>query len=394
MHQPTHSHIITRIAGARLEGRRPRCAGCNARLGEHGTQVAPPIARITTEDEAAGFGWASVTAAEARRLLGLPLATVFGMTPERFSEALKTHGGLTGGVLPAFRSFEYPLLDLAAKLAGLPVYALVAADAPADGLRVPCYDTSLYIDDLAQIDEDAAVDLIAAEAAEGWAAGHRAFKVKVGRGARHMPLMEGTRRDIAVLQAVREAIGPNTRLMIDANNGYNLNLTKTVLRETANLHIYWLEEPFHEDAELYRALKQWMAESSIETLIADGEGDASPRLLDWARDGWVDVLQYDVSRPGFSHWLELGPTLDSWGARSAPHSYGNPYGNYAACHLAPAIEGFEMVEWDEAVVDGLDRSGYRIIDGHVHVPATPGFGLDLDLVVYERRAVEQGFVVM
>jgi L-rhamnonate dehydratase len=394
VHQPMHSHAITRISWARLDGRRPRCAGCNARLGEHGTSVSPPIARITTEDGAHGFGWASISSLEARQLLGLPLATAFGMTPETFEALLHTPGGLAGGVMPAYRNLEYPLLDLAGSLAGMPVYALVAENAPAQKLAVPCYDTSIYIDDLAQTDEAAAADIIAAEAAEGWAAGHRAFKVKVGRGARHMPLMEGLRRDIAVIHAVRDAIGPNTRLMIDANNGYNLNIAKTVLQETAELRVYWLEEPFHEDAELYRALKHWMADARIPTLIADGEGDASPRLLDWARDGLLDVVQYDIHHPGFSHWLQLGRTLDSWGVRSAPHSYGDPFGNYASCHLAPAIQGFEMVEWDEAVVDGLDASGYRVIDGMARVPASPGFGLALDLVVYERRALEQGFVVM
>ena len=73
-------------------------------------------------------------------------------------------------------------------------------------LRVPCYDTSLYFDDLHLADEAEAAALIAAEAREGYERGHRAFKIKVGRGARHLPLEEGTRRDIAVIRAVREAL--------------------------------------------------------------------------------------------------------------------------------------------------------------------------------------------
>ena len=69
-----------------------------------------------------------------------------------------------------------------------------------------------------------------------------------------MPLQEGTRRDIAVIRAVRETVGPACVVMIDANNGYNLNLSKRVLRETAEDKIFWLEEAFHEDAILYRTL--------------------------------------------------------------------------------------------------------------------------------------------
>ena len=47
--------------------------------------------------------------------------------------------------------------------------------------------------------------------------------------------------------------------MLDANNGYNLNLTKRVLQETADADVYWLEEPFHEDPELFLEPKRGCA---------------------------------------------------------------------------------------------------------------------------------------
>jgi len=181
--------------------------------------------------------------------------------------------------------------------------------------------------------------------------------------------------------------------MIDANNGYNLNLARRVLSETAAAGVYWIEEPFHEDLRLYRALKDWFHEQGLETLIADGEGSASPYLLEWAAGGAVDVIQYDVLRPGFGRWLELGPQLDAAGVRSAPHHYGEPFGNYAACHLAASIERFEGVEWDEASVPGLDASAYTIAEGVVHVPALPGFGLALDERTYSEAIRADGFTV-
>jgi L-alanine-DL-glutamate epimerase-like enolase superfamily enzyme len=278
-------------------------------------------------------------------------------------------------------------------MAGKPVYALLGGQADGDGYRVPCYDTSLYMDDLSVADDDEAADVIACEALEGAARGHRAFKIKVGRGAIHMPVEAGTRRDIRVIQAVRSAVGPEAPIMIDANNGYNLNLVKRVLGETADAGVYWIEEPFHEDGGLYVLLKEWMSAQGMATLIADGEGDASPRLLDWARQGLIDVVQYDVRVPGFSRWLELGPQLDEWGVRSAPHHYGSAYGNYSACHLAACIERFEFVEWDEATVPGLDASAYCISEGMVDVPSLPGFGLGLDEDAFTRAVEENGFVV-
>jgi len=184
-------------------------------------------------------------------------------------------------------------VDLKARRDGLPVYALLAAmtgrPAPRP-YRVPCYDTSLYIDDLHLPSDEAAAALIAAEARDGYARGHRAFKIKVGRGARHMPLDAGTRRDIAVARAVRDAVGPEAAILLDANNGYNLNLAKSVLDAVADCRIVWLEEPFHEDPVLYRDLRDWLDRRGYGVLIADGEGDAAPGLLDWAAEGLVDVV--------------------------------------------------------------------------------------------------------
>jgi L-alanine-DL-glutamate epimerase-like enolase superfamily enzyme len=370
---------VVSIEWARLEGQRPRKAGCNARLGEHGQRVRPPIARITTDEGISGFGWAWIAEEQAAELVGF---------------ALDDELDLQRGVQEPFRRLEYAILDLAGKLAGKPVYALLGGQLDADGaFRVPCYDTSLYMDDLHLQDDDAAAALMASEAMEGYVRGHRAFKIKVGRGAMHMPLEAGTRRDIRVIRAVREAVGPETRVMIDANNGYNVNLVKRVLGETADVGVHWIEEAFHEDARLYGHLREWLEEEGIGTLIADGEGSASPYLLDWATQGVIDVVQYDAFRPGFSRWLELGPQLDAARVRSAPHHYGEPFGNYAGCHLAAAIQRFEGVEWDEATVPGLDASAYAINEGMVSVPGAPGFGLSLEDAVYAEAIRENGYVV-
>jgi L-rhamnonate dehydratase len=370
---------ITRIEWARLSGERPRVAGCNARLGEHGLTVRPGIARISTDEGASGFGWSRITRDEAEGLVGSRLGEAFDPRT---------------GVAERWRGLEYPLWDLAGQMAQKPVYAMVGGPVVAEGAyRVLCYDTSLYMDDLHLQDDRAAAALMVEEALQGAAKGHRHFKIKVGRGAMHMPLEEGTRRDITIVRAVREAVGPQARIMLDANNGYNLNLTTRVLGETAEARMHWMEEPFHEDPRLYTNLKTWLSAQGLDTLIADGEGDASPNLINWAREGLIDVIQYDILYYGFTRWSELGPQLDGWGLRSAPHHYGGFYGNYAACHIASRIARLEAVEWDEARVPGVDASAYAISDGHVHVPALPGFGLRLEESIYRAAMAEGGFAV-
>ena len=367
---------IVKIEAATLVGQRPRKAGNNARLGGHGIDVQAPLARLTTADGASGFGVSLAGQEAARRILGADVQDLLS---------------LEEGVADVAGAFDFPLWDLLGKLRGAPVYRMIApAEAEiGEPMTAPCYDTSLYMNDLHIESDEEGAALIAGHAREGYEQSHRAFKIKVGRGARHMPLEAGTRRDIAVVKAVREAVGPEARIMIDANNGYNLNIAKRVLAETADCKLFWLEEAFHEDPELYAELHRWLEAEGLSVLIADGEGWAASALMDWAREGFIDVVQYDIFSHGFSNWLRTGAQLDAWSLRAAPHHYGRHLGNYVSGHLAAAVAGFTFVEWDETTTPGIDASAYRVEQGQVLMPDAPGFGLELDDAVF-RAAVAAG----
>ncbi len=161
-----------------------------------------------------------------------------------------------------------------------------------------------------------------------------------------MPLEAGIQRDIAVIRAVRDAVGPEACIMIDANNGYNYNITRQILSATAAANLYWFEEPFHEDAVLYRHLRDWQHEEGLNVLIADGEGAADPRLMEWAHEDLINVVQYDLRDIGFTRWLEVSQQLDAWDRISAPHNYGSNFGNHATAHIRAAMDNFSFVEWD------------------------------------------------
>lgn len=370
---------ISKIEWVRLSGKRDRIAGCNARLGVHGIEVAPPIARLTAGTEAQGFGWSRISPEQAHDCIGVSIKDIFDPIQ---------------GVVPEYYDIEYPVWDLIARANNVPVYAVVNPDKyRTSPFQVMCYDSSLYMNDLDIADHKQAADLIAEHAIEGINKGHRNFKIKVGRGAMHMDLAEGTARDIIIIRAVRKAAGSGARIMIDANDGYNYNLATQVLEETAEENIYWIEEPFREDRVLYEHLKKFLDRRELQTLIADGEGESSRNLLDWARDGLIDVIQYDIHSPGFSRWHRLGPELDRLEVGSAPHNWGDPFGNYAACHVAAGIRNFQMAEWDDALVPGLDFSRYVVEDGVIAVPNLPGFGIDLDERFYMNSVKERGFVV-
>ncbi|TDG00593.1 enolase C-terminal domain-like protein [Paenibacillus piri] len=368
---------IERIEQVVMTGERRRLAGCNARLGVHGKAVSFPMVRITIGGQT-GFGWSRISRDAAAGLVGASVQDIF--SDEQW-------------IRDRFLSIQFPLLDWLGHTAGKPVYELLTGVRYDSPLLIPCYDTSLYFDDLHLQSEEDAVRLLQEEAMQGYNEGFRGFKIKVGRGAMHMELMEGTNRDIAIVNGIREAVGPECMIAIDANNGYNLGLTKYVLQQTASSNLTWLEEAFHEDREYYKNLKDWMAKHNLNVLIADGEGLAAGPLVDWAEQGLIDMVQYDLKDYGLVQWLALGARLDERGIKSAPHNYGGFYGNFASCHLSPAIRGFMYVEWDEAWITGIDTTGYSVRNGRIQVSAAPGFGLQVDEAYYARQVGDNGWTV-
>ncbi|TVY11222.1 mandelate racemase [Paenibacillus cremeus] len=367
---------IEKIEQVVMQGERRRLAGCNARLGVHGKEVRFPLVRITMGG-ITGYSWSRVSREDAQAMIGASVSEIF--CEEQW-------------IKDRFQSIQFPLFDWLAKVGEIPVYELLTGKKWTTPLQVPCYDTSLYFDDLHLDYEADAVALLQEEAMQGYNEGFRGFKIKVGRGAMHMDLMEGTRRDIAIVNGIREAVGPECNLSIDANNGYNLNLAKHVLKETAHSKLLWLEEAFHEDDRLYRNLKDWMAKENLNVLITDGEGLAAKPIVEWAEQGLIDAIQYDLKDYGIVNWLKLSKRLAKSGVKAAPHNYGGFYGNFASAQVYPAIEGFMFVEWDEAQIPGIDTSGYRIADGKVTVPGTPGFGLQIDEAFYEKQVSANGWI--
>lgn len=274
----TQGDRLVRVEWASLVGERPRPLGRNARLPPHGARVEVPFCRLTTEDGLVGVGPARLDAGVAYEALGLSVSRMFG----------------DGGTEDGWLSFDYPLWDLAARREGLPVYQLLARNGGAQRdlsgpLVVDCYDTSFYFEDPdARTPEPEA---LAERAAASYERGHRAFKVKVGRGARWMGPGPGLQRDVAVMEAIREAVGPASGLFADANDGYTLNGAKEFLARTAGLGVGWLEEPFHEDAVLLTALREWMAGEGINVLLTDGESATSQVAYQLASEGLLDIVQ-------------------------------------------------------------------------------------------------------
>jgi L-alanine-DL-glutamate epimerase-like enolase superfamily enzyme len=350
---------ITRIVGFTLPSRRPKLVGKNSRLDVHGDQARDQMARIYTSSGVDGLGYCRAKKEDLARLLGTSPAEYFQQDPPRML------GPLGRG--------DMPLWDLAAKLLDKPACELLGGKGTAP---VPVYDGSIYFADLLPQYADRWQDRFKEEIDMGLAAGHRAFKVKIGRGAKWMARASGDRRDVEVIELVRKHAGRDVLVGVDANNGYDLEGTKRFLDRAGDLDLAFVEEMFPEEIEACLELKRFIAGRGWKTLLADGETQGSPEpLKPFIEAGAIDVLQGDMRRFGFGGILTEADWARAHGLLVAPHNWGSLVGFYMQLHVGRAIRNFYRAEHDPLSSDLLIAEGYRIENGTCTVPDAPGFGL-------------------
>ncbi|MEW6754910.1 MAG: enolase C-terminal domain-like protein [Candidatus Latescibacterota bacterium] len=367
------SERIVRIERSILRGTRPRSIGYNARIPAHGPRLTDTVVRLHTGGGASGLGWSNLSRQQAEGLLGRRVEEVFR---------------LPDGSLEAGLPVDLPLWDLVAWGMGLPLYRLLGARGQR---RVETYDGSIYIDDL-EADDARAGAIFAAEVASGQEHGYRNFKVKVGRGARWMPTAQGLRRDAVAVRAVRQAAGPQAKVLIDANMGNTLNTAIELLEMCADQGIYWFEEPFAEDRPLNQALKEHIAARGWDVLVADGEFAPPPYFFALVEEGLIDVVQHDFRFSSLTWWRATAARLEQWPVRCGPHTWGSYVERFHHAHFAASIPNYSLLEAAPARMPGVIEEGWRMEDGCLVVPDAPGAGFDvLESVFAQGMQDREGF---
>jgi D-galactarolactone cycloisomerase len=211
------------------------------------------------------------------------------------------------------------------------------------------------------------------------------------------------REDVAVVEAVRDAVGPGLEIMVDANQGWRMPgdreprwdvaTAAQCARALEQLGVYWLEEPLRtDDVDGYRALR-----GRTDLRLAAGE---MVREAHEARDlivrGGVDVIQTDVVLAGgISGCRRVAALADLHGRTWSPHTWSNGYGLVANLHLALAVSTCPYVEvpYDPPGLpperrDWLLPEPVEIAaDGTIAPPAGAGLGVTPDLDGLERWRV-------
>jgi D-galactarolactone cycloisomerase len=211
------------------------------------------------------------------------------------------------------------------------------------------------------------------------------------------------RLDLPVLEAVREAVGRDLELMVDANQGWRmpgdltprweLDTAIEFARELERLDVYWLEEPLPtDDVDGYAELGR-----STSLRIAAGE---MVRTEAGARDlvlrGGLDVVQTDVVLAGgIEGCRRVAELADANGAWWSPHTWSNGYGLLANLHAALAFSNcpylevpFDPPAWSPERRDWLLPVTLEIAaDGTIAPPAGPGLGVVPDFDALEEYRV-------
>jgi D-galactarolactone cycloisomerase len=279
--------------------------------------------------------------------------------------------GQKGSVIQGLSGIDIALWDLKGKYLNQPIHRLMGGP-----LRdtVAAYATGLY-----RRENGDPAAYLAEEAAEYYAQGFRAVKLKVGFG-----VME----DAAITRVVRETIGTDTGLMIDANHAYDAVAAIRLGRRIEELDIGWFEEPVPpEDIDGHLQVK-----AALAMPIASGE-------CEFTRFGFrpllerraVDVVQPDTcAAGGLSECKKIADMAAAYSVRYAPHVWGTGIAVAAglqllavtASYTPPSLRPIEpMLEFDQTehpVRKALLVEPIVHQAGMVTIPTGPGLGIEID----------------
>ncbi len=284
--------------------------------------------------------------------------------------------GQKGAVPNAISAVDIALWDCMGRALGMPIHKLLGG---AYRNEVQPYATGFYRVKGRKYPEDAVE-----EAKRHRANGFTAMKLKTGFGVEE---------DISYILGVREGIGPETRLMIDANHAYNVSSARKIIRAIESADIFWFEEPISpEDIDGYRELKNLGS-----LYIAAGENEFTKiGFREWVSKRAVDILQPDLcSAGGFTECRKISALAQAWHMTLIPHVWGSGIGLAASLQFiatvppAPlAMNPIEpMLEYDQSLHPFRQELIFRAINmenGRVKIPDGPGLGVEINREIIER----------
>jgi L-alanine-DL-glutamate epimerase-like enolase superfamily enzyme len=320
-----------------------------------------PLVRITDSDGTVGTGYSYTIGQGGPAIMSLLRETMVPQLIARDASEIEaiwrdllfsTHATSVGAITSlALAAIDTALWDLKCKRAELPLFKMLGGAKSS----VPCYTTEggwLHID---------AADLVA-DALDAQAKGFAGSKIKIGKP--HLA------QDRARLAAVREAVGPDYEIMVDANQAFSRAEATRRARMLEEFDIGWFEEPMPADNVLEHALLA--ASTSVPVAVGESMYSIS-QFKDYLTSGGASIVQVDVARiGGITPWMKVAHMAEAFGVPVCPHFLMELHAS-----LVCAIPNAPWLEYIPQL-DTITKSGLRIEDGRAYPSREPGLGIDWD----------------
>ena len=228
--------------------------------------------------------------------------------------------GQKGMPIQALSGIDIALWDILAKKSNLPLYQLLGGKT---NDKIPVYGYGMM---LQKKTVDELCELFKNEASQIKENNFKAMKMKIGMGPKE---------DLKLVSAVRDTIGSEFKLMVDANHAYNKNDALYVGKGLDEMNIYWFEEPVApEDYDGYKELKE-----KLKTNIAGGEAE-------FTKYGWNQLLKnncIDIAQPevcglgGITEYLKVSALAQSNFIPIVNHVWGSAISVAVNLHLLTTL---------------------------------------------------------
>lgn len=292
---------------------------------------------------------------------------------ERMYRGLASFSGHSRGIVPeVIAGIDIALWDIKGKECGLPIHKLLGSFGRE---RLACYGSSIGKN---------IIEKRVAQTEWALAQGFTSLKIKIG---------DGILADIEAVDVVREMVGPEFPLSVDANCAYQFRDAVRLADELYARNIVWFEEPLvTEDRAGYSTLR-----NVTKMPLAAGEGEFTRwGMAELLETKAIDVIQPNVSRAGgitevkkivdlaSVHHVAYAPHVGACGALCGA----------ASLHLAAATSNFLTYECstltnplrDELITEPI-TAFMNLIEGTLPVPQKPGLGVEINQKILETYTI-------
>ncbi len=344
------------------------------------------IVKITAEDGTCGYGEIGpihgggipIFKAMVDHKLG---AMVVGEDPfdrDKIYEKLLGRGtssyalGQKGAVVTAVAGIDIALWDLVGKLLETPVYKLLGGRT---NPKIPAYASGFFGKNGRPLTPEESADEAKSYADQGF----KGVKMKVGFGHE---------QDMLNLEAVRNALGPDLGIMVDANQGFSYHDVLKIADDLAAFDLTFIEEPLPvNDLDAMAALT-----SAVKIPIAAGENYYTRfEFRDIFVKRAVNIIQPDVIHAGgITETQKIAAMASAWNIPLCPHIHAT-VGVSAAIHLLTAAPNTLAAEYITSggsykLRQELCGQTFMAEDGWISAPDEPGLGIQINEEVFEKYA--------